>query len=94
MLGIWAGWQYGPIDNSLTASFQTWYGTGAPQYKIPEVSRSFDLEKDRKAFPGIGDYQLVKSSDAHMLGDILEREFFLELKEISISGIISKLRNG
>ncbi len=62
--------------------------------KFLEVSRSFDLEKDRKAFPGVGDYQLVKSSDAHMLGDILEREFFLELKEISSSEIISKLRNG
>jgi PHP family Zn ribbon phosphoesterase len=62
--------------------------------KFLEVSRLFDLEKDRKAFPGVRDYQLIKSSDAHMLGDILEREFFLELKEISIGGIISKLRNG
>lgn len=62
--------------------------------KFLEVSKSFDFEKDRKAFPGILGYQLVKSSDAHTLGDILEREFFIELEEISAGGMINKLRNG
>ncbi len=62
--------------------------------KFLEVSRSFHIEEFTGTYPGMGNYRLIKSSDAHALGDILEREFFLELSEISIDEIIHKLRTG
>jgi hypothetical protein len=36
-------------------------------------------------------YRIIHSSDAHRLGDILEREFFVEVKEVSVSGILAQL---
>jgi PHP family Zn ribbon phosphoesterase len=37
---------------------------------------------------------IIRTSDAHKLGDILEREFFIELKEKSVSCLISALKAG
>lgn len=37
-------------------------------------------------------YKLLKSSDAHHLGDILEHESYLELPEVSISALLQKLK--
>lgn len=59
-----------------------------------EVSRNCDTESLSKLYPDIGKYKLIKSSDAHNLGDILEREYFMELNEISIKNILSGLRCG
>ena len=39
------------------------------------------------------DYRIVRNSDAHYLGDIAERENFLELEELTATGVIEWLRN-
>lgn len=39
----------------------------------------------------IGRYEIIHSSDAHRLGDILEREFFMEVTEKSVKGIVEQL---
>jgi len=39
-----------------------------------------------------GKYGIVRSSDAHSLGSILERESFLEMDEISVRGLLDVLR--
>ncbi|WP_026475928.1 PHP domain-containing protein [Alkaliphilus transvaalensis] len=41
--------------------------------------------------PYLSKYKKIKSSDAHQLGDILEREVYLEVEELSISGVIEAL---
>lgn len=39
------------------------------------------------------DYRIVRNSDAHYLGDIAERENFLELEELTATGVIEWLGN-
>lgn len=39
------------------------------------------------------DYRIVRNSDAHYLADIAERENFLELDELTATGVIQWLRN-
>jgi len=42
--------------------------------------------------PDLDGYRKVFSSDAHDLGSILEREFFIEVKQPTVNGILSYLR--
>ncbi len=71
-------------------------GMVPPQLEVKylEVSRTCDAESLKKIHPDTERYGFIKSSDAHALGDILEREFFLELKEISVKSLMDKLRHG
>jgi len=57
-----------------------------------EVSKGCDAEEYRKKNSRLKDYSFIKSSDAHNLGDILERESFIELEEISTECLISALK--
>lgn len=57
--------------------------------KFLEISKNCDPFLYRSKHPEWDCYSFIKSSDAHNLGDILERETYLELKEISPMDIIS-----
>jgi PHP family Zn ribbon phosphoesterase len=59
-----------------------------------EISRDCDSAGFRLTHPELDRYHLVRSSDAHYLGDILERENMLELDELSPVAIIRKLAHG
>ncbi|HEY8350258.1 MAG TPA: PHP domain-containing protein [Clostridia bacterium] len=56
-----------------------------------EISRDCDESMFRSMHPELDSYQLVRSSDAHYLGDILERESMLELDELSPQAVIHRL---
>lgn len=56
-----------------------------------EISRDCDESMFRSMHPELDRYQFVRSSDAHYLGDILERENMLELDELSPEAIIRRL---
>lgn len=57
-----------------------------------EISRGCDPVKFMESNPGLAKYKLIKSSDAHNLEDLLERESFLEIREISERSLIESLR--
>ncbi len=57
-----------------------------------EVSGGCDTASLLKAYPRLEKYKLVRSSDAHSLGEILEREFFLEVEELSIGELLAALK--
>jgi len=59
--------------------------------KFLEISRNCDKYAFKALNPALDGYKLIKSSDAHYLGDILERESFLELPELSAKAIIKAL---
>ncbi|NLH96974.1 MAG: PHP domain-containing protein [Clostridiaceae bacterium] len=56
-----------------------------------EISRDCDAARFRSMHPELEHYRLLKSSDAHYLGDILERESMLELDELSPEAVIREL---
>lgn len=60
--------------------------------KYLEISRNCADSSFSGHYPGISDCTFLKSSDAHSLGDILERETFLELREKSAACLLDKLR--
>lgn len=49
------------------------------------------LEKLKKTISNFDRYQILKSSDAHNLGMILEKSFFLEVSNLSLNAIIKTL---
>lgn len=57
-----------------------------------EISKDCSEDDFRAEHPELSGYRFIKSSDAHHLGDILEREMFLDLPERSIDGLLGKLR--
>jgi PHP family Zn ribbon phosphoesterase len=59
-----------------------------------EVSRDCDLYSFKKTHPSLAEYSFLRSSDAHYLKDIFERETVLELEERSIHCLLEKLRTG
>jgi len=59
--------------------------------KYLEISRNCDEYAFRALKPELESYRLIKSSDAHYLGDLLERESLLDLKERSAEAVIDKL---
>ena len=59
--------------------------------KYLEISRNCDEYVYRASKPELDCYKLIKSSDAHYLGDILERESLLELGELSPKAVIDAI---
>ena len=57
-----------------------------------EISRNCGEAAFRTSRPELNGYGLLRSSDAHYLGDILEREMWLELGERSPKAVIEKLK--
>lgn len=62
--------------------------------KTLEISQKCNMDEFGKKIKSLEAYNFILSSDAHHLGDILERECFIELEELSIQNLISTLRNG
>jgi len=66
-----------------------------PEYldlKYLEISRTCDLIKLTEEIPELKKYRFIRSSDAHTLGDIFERESLMEVDEKSINGLLRQLR--
>ncbi len=57
-----------------------------------EISRSCDQYLFRTTRPELDHYNLIKSSDAHSLEDILERESFLDLRSLSVQALLEALK--
>lgn len=56
-----------------------------------EISRNCDLQSFLREHPELSGHRFLRSSDAHSLGDILEREYFLELEEKSAESLLKAL---
>lgn len=54
-----------------------------------EISQKCDKYAYRAERPELDSFRLIKSSDAHYLGDILERESMLELDQLSVQAVIN-----
>lgn len=66
-----------------------------PEYlpiRYLEISRQAEGNGFKQNNPLVSGYDFLRSSDAHHLGDILERESFLELEEKSLACLLSTLR--
>lgn len=59
--------------------------------KYIEISKNCDRYEFRSTRPELDRYRLIKSSDAHYLGDILERCSMLELEDLRVTSIISNI---
>lgn len=59
--------------------------------KTLEVSKSCNITQLQKKYPYLNKYRLIRNSDAHYLGDILERESFIESKDKTIDRIFDAL---
>ena len=57
-----------------------------------EISNMCNYEELKKKYLSIGEYIYIRSSDAHYLWDILERECFIEVMDLSIAGLIETLK--
>jgi len=60
--------------------------------KTLEISNECDLQVFLNRHSHLREHNFIKSSDAHRLGDILERSSFLELEEISAPCLIETLK--
>lgn len=58
-----------------------------------EISKDCKEDEFTELQPWMKHYRWVRSSDAHRLGDILEKETCLELEDISIKSLIRALRS-
>jgi len=63
-----------------------------PDIKYLELSKGCSTKEFLQKYPYLYGYEFIKSSDAHRLGDILEREDFIDLPELSISCLLNALR--
>ncbi|HZX46404.1 MAG TPA: PHP domain-containing protein [Clostridia bacterium] len=59
--------------------------------KSVEVSDPDNTAGLLRQYSQLKGYRIIHSSDAHRLGDILEREFFMEVREKSVPGILEQL---
>ncbi len=57
-----------------------------------EISKNCNTGELLEKYPRLSEYGFIRSSDAHNLGDILERESFIELEELSIRSLLEKLK--
>lgn len=57
-----------------------------------EISHNCNTVDFLRSNPCLARYNFIKNSDAHRLGDILERESYIELDEKSVQNLIDKLR--
>ncbi|MCT4618564.1 MAG: PHP domain-containing protein [Marinisporobacter sp.] len=62
------------------------------EIKTLEISRRCNLTTFLEKYKYLKRYKFIQSSDAHYLGDILERENFIEVEEKTIEGIFRALR--
>ncbi|TCO79999.1 PHP domain-containing protein [Marinisporobacter balticus] len=60
--------------------------------KILEVSKKCDVEKFLRKYKYLSKYKIIKSSDAHYLWHILERENFIEVKKKNIDSVLDTLK--
>ncbi|NLK87042.1 MAG: PHP domain-containing protein [Clostridiaceae bacterium] len=60
-------------------------------FRYLEISRSCDKYGYRASHPELDRYRLIQSSDAHYLGDILERCSMLELEGLNADAIVTYL---
>jgi PHP family Zn ribbon phosphoesterase len=63
-----------------------------PEIKYLEISKMCDKKAYLDKNPYLRRFNFIRSSDAHSLGDILEREITIELEEVSIECLIETLR--
>ena len=61
-------------------------------FKYLELSRNCPIEKFLSENPSLDSYHYIHSSDAHFLGDILEQEVSLDLKDKTIESLLDLLR--
>lgn len=59
--------------------------------KSIEISRPGEADNFLRQHRGLKRYRIIHSSDAHRLEDILEREFFMDVREKNPSGILAQL---
>lgn len=64
-----------------------------PGLKYLELSSNCDYSGFMAKHPELCNYRFIRSSDAHSLGSIMEREFLLELEEKSADCLISTFSN-
>lgn len=57
-----------------------------------EVSKNLPLVEAKKQLKQIEPYRVISNSDAHYLWDISEREYYLELPELSAEAVIGALK--
>lgn len=57
-----------------------------------EISKDCHISKFKQNYPNLIKYNYIKSSDAHYLGDILERESLIEIDELTVETLIKFLR--
>lgn len=57
-----------------------------------EISKAMAFDEARKSFPQIAPYQLIHASDAHYLGDIAEREYYIDLPDLQKETLLQYLR--
>lgn len=62
------------------------------EFTYLEISKKCNKEEFIEKNKQLLKYRLIKSSDAHSLGEILERESFLDLDELSIECLLSALK--
>lgn len=63
-------------------------------FRTAELSKNCkSIEELMPVHSYLQNYRIVKNSDAHYLGDISERENFLELEELTATGVIEWLKN-
>jgi len=60
--------------------------------KYVEISKFCNQETFLDMYPQLSKYKFLRSSDAHNLGDILERESVVELKEKSVRELVDYLQ--
>lgn len=61
-------------------------------FQYLEISKNCNVEEFVLKHPELCKYKFIRSSDAHNLGDILERESFLEIDDLSVEALIRELR--
>lgn len=62
-------------------------------FKYLEYSKNCYLEKLLMEYPELNSYDFIRTSDAHFLSDILEKEVALDLPDKSIKNLFSILSN-
>lgn len=77
--------------NSFSVIFNLGFIPDNLPIKTVEYSNYEDLRKMKDSKSIKPDYRFIKSSDAHYLWDILERESFIDVDELTISNIIDVL---
>ncbi|ABR48435.1 PHP C-terminal domain protein [Alkaliphilus metalliredigens QYMF] len=67
-----------------------------PQLEINaiEYSKSCDIKMFNSVHKNLEGYGHIQSSDAHRLGDILERVFFLDVLDLNTAGVLNSIKSG